>query len=344
MITGAVIGLGKIAQTAHMPAYCSEPLQERAQIAAAAEPDEHVRSEAQKKFPWLRVYPSVEEMFACEELQFVDICTPPHLHASMIRLALEHDLHIICEKPFAVNPQEAECLAADLKSKPGIVFAPCHQYKYSPLWNAAHAFVKKKEKDERVFMQSAVYRTAPDPGIAADGKGWRRNWAVSGGGILTDTGVHYFALAEWMFGMPEAVSCRTYHLDSEGEGVAEDTAIVELKHPGGVFQFNLTWAADRRANLLRAVTPHRSFVYDGGTKALEYHDGACKSIVSVPDTADKTHYIGLYEKLFADFYTMIERGARNDALIDSALHTAVVLDAAYKSAESDAVVYLREYA
>jgi predicted dehydrogenase len=341
MIKGAIIGLGKIAKSAHLPAYQTGAIQTRAAVCAAVEPDEWVRADAHQRFPSLRIYESAEELFDSEDLQFVDICTPPNLHSYMIRFALEHNVHVICEKPFALDILEAHRLAEELRQRTDIVFMPCHQYRFSPLWNGLRSFIQNRDPHEQMFIQSTVYRTASDPGVAADGIGWRRNWAVSGGGILSDTGVHYIALAEWMLGMPEEVSCRTYHLDGFGEGVVEDTAAVELIHPGGVFQFNLTWSADRRANLLHAVSPHRSFRYDGETTgALEYQNGVCRRIIGVPDPSEKAHYIGFFEKLFGEFFSMIERGSREQMHIDAALHASVVLDAAYRSARSGMVVRL----
>ncbi|MGE5314007.1 MAG: Gfo/Idh/MocA family protein [Acidobacteriota bacterium] len=342
MIAGAIIGLGKIAQTAHLPAFINELLRMRCTICAAAEPDERIRNVAKVKYPWLRLYASAEELFERERPGFVDICTPPNLHSYMIRLAVEHQAHVLCEKPFTPDVNEAQRLAHELKQHPELVFMPCHQYVYSPLWRALKAFIAESAPAEQVFIQSSVFRTAADPGIASDGRGWRRNWAVSGGGILADTGVHYIALDEWMLGMPDDVSCRTYRLDRIKEGVVEDTAAVELKHPGGVFQFSLTWAADRRANMLHAVTPRRSFVYDGSMKALQYEDGSCRRIIGVPDPSDKTQYIGLYEQLFTSFLSMIERGDADGVGVDSALHAAMVTDAAYRSAETGSIVRIGE--
>ena len=48
-----------------------------------------------------RTYRSFGDMIADGELDVVDICTPPHLHGSMIVDAMMAGKHAICEKPFA---------------------------------------------------------------------------------------------------------------------------------------------------------------------------------------------------------------------------------------------------
>src|SRR5437016_1262689 len=47
------------------------------------------------------VYRSFRELIADGELDVIDICTPPNLHAAMIVDAMQAGKHVICEKPFA---------------------------------------------------------------------------------------------------------------------------------------------------------------------------------------------------------------------------------------------------
>src|SRR6185295_10556413 len=44
---------------------------------------------------------SFADLIADRELDVIDICTPPNLHASMIVAAMQAGKHVICEKPFA---------------------------------------------------------------------------------------------------------------------------------------------------------------------------------------------------------------------------------------------------
>src|SRR5882757_5026021 len=47
------------------------------------------------------VYRSFGDLIADRELDVIDICTPPNLHAAMIVDAMQSGKHVICEKPFA---------------------------------------------------------------------------------------------------------------------------------------------------------------------------------------------------------------------------------------------------
>src|SRR5260370_19480756 len=46
-------------------------------------------------------YRSFRDLIADAEIDVVDICTPPNLHAAMIVEAMQSGKHVICEKPFA---------------------------------------------------------------------------------------------------------------------------------------------------------------------------------------------------------------------------------------------------
>ena len=46
-----------------------------------------------------RVYRSFAELIADRELDVIDICTPPNLHADMIVASMQAGKHVICEKP-----------------------------------------------------------------------------------------------------------------------------------------------------------------------------------------------------------------------------------------------------
>src|ERR1044071_4581629 len=70
-----------------------------AQVVAVAARGDHV-TEFAKKHGIGKTYRSFKELIADKEIDVVDICTPPNLHASMIVEAMQAGKHVICEKPF----------------------------------------------------------------------------------------------------------------------------------------------------------------------------------------------------------------------------------------------------
>lgn len=63
-----------------------------------------------------------EDMLQNEEIEAIAIYTPDHLHATHIRLALEHGKHVVCTKPFIDNLADANALLALAEEKGKRVF------------------------------------------------------------------------------------------------------------------------------------------------------------------------------------------------------------------------------
>jgi predicted dehydrogenase len=329
---GAIIGVGKIAQTGHLPAFADARISGRAGVVAGVDTDPGSRRLARERFPNLRIYEDLEAMFAAEEIDFVDICTTPSSHCGLIQSVAPRGKHILCEKPLSLTFEEAKGVV-DLLCRPGqaVLFMPCHQYRYSELWMQMKAFVAQLPPGEGMLMQFDVFRTGADPGLLPREDIWRVNQTVSGGGILADTGVHYLYLSLWMLGVPLAVTARTKRLALRKGGV-EDTAVVLLEYENRLVQIALTWSADRRTNNACIVSRAGSLSYNG--KFLTRTKGEQNEVIPVPDASDKSHYVQLYVSLLSDFVDRLDAGARNGPDLDEAYQSMRLLDACYASAKS----------
>ncbi len=338
ILRGAIIGLGKIAQTGHLPAYGDSRITERAEIVAAVDPSIDARDAGRRLFPNLRIYETVDQLFAKEKVDFIDITTPPHLHAALIAEGIARGVHVLCEKPFAHNLEDAG-RTVELLKKHSLVFMPCHQYHLSPIWSAFKHFIEKSDSRAGWFLQFNIYRTQADPGSTHWNSLWRTDQSISGGGILADTGVHYLYLTLWLMGFPGSIVAKTSRLQL-GEGAVEDTAIVVAEFDNGLTEINLTWGADQRANSARLVTRQGSVVYDGTTLA-QFRNGT-KELLQVPDASDKTQYIGLYVSLFDEFLRRVETGQPSAAWIDEAFQSVQLLQACYESARTSQTIILNQ--
>ena len=54
----------------------------------------------------VRMYESFDELLKCEQVDFIDICTPTYLHAEQSIKAMEAGFHVLSEKPMALNNEE----------------------------------------------------------------------------------------------------------------------------------------------------------------------------------------------------------------------------------------------
>lgn len=327
MLKGAIIGLGKIAQTAHVPAYLNARFKDKIRISAGVDISETNCNLFKNSFPEALVYSTIEEMYSENDIDFVDVCVPPWLHGKFIKYAVKKNINILCEKPFTTKLSEAKYLKNLLLSS-DIVYYPVHQYKYFPVWKHFKNTIENSKSANKILLQFNVYRMSADLGFDNNLPSWRTNKNISGGGILADTGSHYLYLVNWLLGNPINITSLNYKLKKTPYKV-EDTTMTIINSRKGIAEINLTWAADKRMNTAYMSDGTKSLYYDGSKLELT-ENGESKNI-EVPNAADKNTYITLYEDLLTDFIKEINSKSTNKKMLNESLNVIKMLDYCYKS-------------
>ena len=242
---GAIIGFGNVAANGHVPGW-----RERRdfRIVAVSDCDPQRRAAAAELLPGVRTYATTEELLGAEQLDFVDIATPPAFHAPAIIAAANAGVHVLCEKPLTSSVEEYREVRAAV-TRAGVVLHTVHNWKYSEAFRAV----------QRLLAQGAVgalnaisFDTARNGCAASDGD-WRMRASTAGGGILVDHGWHAFylllALANEQPARIRAALERRRYVDAE----VEDTAVCTIDFPSLVADIRLTWAASERRTCWQLV-------------------------------------------------------------------------------------------
>ncbi|QDP21433.1 Gfo/Idh/MocA family protein [Bradyrhizobium cosmicum] len=151
-----------------------------------------------------RVYRSLVELIADRELDVIDICTPPNLHAGMIVAAMQAGKHVICEKPFAgyfgregdrqpigkhvPKALMYERVLEEMDATRAAIERTGQLFMYAEDWIYAPAVTKTAEiikatKDKILFMKGEESHSGSHAAHAAQ-------WAMTGGGSLIRMGCH----------------------------------------------------------------------------------------------------------------------------------------------------------
>ncbi len=186
-----------------------------------------------------RCYADYKEMFAREAqrvdgIQAVSIATPNSTHYVIAKLALEHDLHVICEKPLSFTSAESEELKA-IAEKRNRVFGVMYGYTGYPTIAQACEMVKRGDlgKIRIVHMQFAHGYHAEDVEKNDPALAWRVTPEASGPSyILGDVGTHCLQMGQLISGLEmESLSCmRKSFVESRQ---LEDDAHVMIKYKNG---------------------------------------------------------------------------------------------------------------
>jgi len=332
---GAIIGLGGIATQSHLPAFRRPELADHFEIIAAVDP---VRAR-EGIVDGLPVYSETSRLLAEHDIDFVDIATPSASHVALCRWALEHDLHVLCEKPVAVRRDDAIALA-DLSRDRDCVLMPCHQYRANSVWRRIRDWLGDDAIGRWHLCEIAVYRSQADRGTSADALPWRVRKQDAGGGILLDHGTHLLYTMLDIGGMPNAVSSWTATLAHQAYEV-EDTAQIRLEFADRAATLFLTWAARHRETRVRIVGDGGSINWIDGALTLER--GGSAETMDCSRELDKQSYSGWFASLFACFSDTLDSGASSAAAEfarKDVIRVATILEAAYHSAEVAASVTL----
>lgn len=337
MLKGALIGFGKIAQNSHLAAYFNNGLKNKVSLTAVVEPDDLNRAKSKAKYPELKFYKSIEELLNSNDIDFLDVTTPPKYHKDVIEAGIKNNLNIISEKPFTLTLNEAEELYGKLKNY-NKYFIPCHQYKFLPLWREFKEQITRLGSNDKIFLQFNVFRQHADPGLEIFNNPWRINKEVSGGGILADTGVHYLYLSIWMLGQPLKVTTNIFNLAHHDYEV-EDTALTTIEFEKGLSQITLTWGSNSRLNSANLVSQNVNLKYSGGTNLVKTV-GNNEEILTIPDPSDKKNYTALYVSLFEEFIKGIENGLKPTGWVNEAYQSIKLMEACYRSAKEQRTILL----
>lgn len=121
-----IIGCGAVAQKRHAPSY---KLDKRCKLVAVMAPKLEEAKIFSERFSIPRYYDNLEAFFS-EKLDIVSICTPPFTHAKLAISCMKQGLHVLVEKPMAMNVSESLEMVKEAK-KQGVKLSVCHNFLFS---------------------------------------------------------------------------------------------------------------------------------------------------------------------------------------------------------------------
>ena len=139
-----------------------------------------------------RAYGSYEALLADPDIEAIYNPLPNHLHVPWTIRALEAGKHVLCEKPIALDTEEARTLLA-ARDRSGLIVAEAFMVRYTPWWQRVRALTREGRLGRIAAIQTAFSYFLDDPANI-------RNDPTIGGGGLMDIGCYAIATARYIFG------------------------------------------------------------------------------------------------------------------------------------------------
>ena len=138
-----------------------------------------------------------DEVIARPDVDVIDVCTPNIYHYGAVKKALAAGKHVLCEKPLAISPAEADELAA-LAKKSGTVCGMVFNNRWLAPVLRAKALIDEGRIGRILHFNAAyLHNSCIDPDRRA---GWKQDKTICGGGVLFDLGAHVIDLMTWLCG------------------------------------------------------------------------------------------------------------------------------------------------
>jgi UDP-N-acetyl-2-amino-2-deoxyglucuronate dehydrogenase len=285
-------------------------------------------------------------------LDAVTIATPNGAHEAGVLAAARHGVHVLCEKPLALNLGEADRMVAATDAA-GVRFGVVFQRRF---WPAA-VRVRRAIEDGRLsppiaggvvarFHRDAAYYSEP----------WRGRWETEGGGVLMTQAIHHIDLLQWFLGPASSVTGRVATLAHRDIIEVEDTASAVVEFASGALatvQAGTTfapglgaqvWVSDARgrtASLIEfpeGVAATDVWTIPGEQRYTDVYGARGAYDIPLPDVHRQlTPYHAMQ---VADFIGAVREGREPAVTGREAVKSLEIIQAIYESSRTGATVAL----
>ena len=246
-LKAGIIGSGKIAQVRHIPEYlqrndvelvaiCDVNLQRVKKIAQT-----HNISFATNK---------QSEILQSSDIELISICTPNALHSKYALEALNHNKHVLVEKPMATNLKDLKKLYKTVR-KHNLVLMPGHNQRFDPVHRQVKELIDNKAIGNIIQFTSNYQHPGPQFWSVDKENSWFFNKKLSSFGALGDLAIHKLDLIQWLIN-------QTFSEWFVAKNKAHDSrASISLRTRSGIVgSINVSWN--------NPLQDHRTVLY--GTK------------------------------------------------------------------------------
>ena len=237
-----IIGCGKIAQVRHIPEYLAN---EKAKICAVYDINQERAKEIASALNAVS-YESVDALLS-SGLDAVSVCTSNDSHAEIAVKALDHGLHVLCEKPMAVTLEGAEKMV-EAARKNGRILMIGQNQRLNGTHQRAHELIRKGEIGKVISFETVFAHSGPETWSVDPGKNtWFFDKKKAVMGAMADLGIHKTDLIRFLLDDDIAsVDAKIVTLDKRGSDgsliAVDDNAFViyEMKS-GAVGTLRASW-------------------------------------------------------------------------------------------------------
>ncbi len=222
----AIIGCGAIAESAHIPAAARV---DGVRLVGLVDTDLAHAQALASRYGVPQAVARLDDLVG--KVDAVVLATPPHVRSTLAQQALEHGLHVLCEKPMANSSVECRQMIKTARMVQRTL-AVAHTCRFLPNQAYAHNLFQSGRLGR--LISARIEQGDPYSWPTRTAYTLRKEWVL--GGVLFNEGVHILDMLFWWFGAPESFD---YHDDSLG-GLESNVRMALSYRDGGIVHYRLS--------------------------------------------------------------------------------------------------------
>ncbi|WP_046320481.1 Gfo/Idh/MocA family oxidoreductase [Mycobacterium sp. UM_Kg1] len=268
-----------------------------------------------------RVHDSYDALIADPAVDAVYIPLPNHLHGRWTRAALDAGKHVLCEKPFTANADEARAIAA-AAARTDLVVMEAFHYRYHPMTRRIEEIIASGELGKLQRVDAAL--SFPLPRFSDI----RYHYPLAGGALM-DAGCYAVHMARTFGGeTPDVVQAQAKLRDP----FVDRAMTARLRFPGGhtgTIRCSL-WSANLLQISARVVGEHGELRALNPLMPQYFHRLGVRSRRG--SRGERFSHRASYAYQLDAFAAAVLRGAPVRTTPQDAIENMAVIDAIYRAA------------
>jgi predicted dehydrogenase len=284
---------------------------------------------------------SFDEVLAMDDIDIIDICTPPTLHFPQAMAALAAGKQVVCEKPLVGSLAEIDLLAAAEAKATGRVM-PVFQYRFGNGLQKAKRIVELGLAGKPyIGTVETAWRRGPDYYSVP----WRGRWETELGGALLTHAIHSHDILTFLMGDIASVFARTATRVNSIE--VEDCAVASLVlESGALASLAATLGSAKEISRLRLCFEHVTF--ESSLAPYSPGDDPWQILPTSPEAEARfatalegwSAVPSRFEGLMAAYHRALETAGPLPVTLADARRSLELITALYHAAETGAPVSL----
>jgi predicted dehydrogenase len=282
-----------------------------------------------------------DEVLRMDDVEIVDICTPPALHVPQALAALAAGKEVVCEKPLAGSLADADRLIeAERRATTRVM--PVFQYRFGNGLQKARRIVESGLAGkpylatvETAWKRGAKYYSVP----------WRGRWATELGGVLLTQAIHSHDIMTYLMGPVASVFARTATRVNPIE--VEDCAVASLVMESGAL-VSLAATLGSQTEISRLRFCFENVTFESSLACYSPGDDPWQIVAASPEIEgriaealrDWAFVPSRFEGLMARYHAALEAGTELPVTLADARRSLELVTALFYSAETRAAVAL----